>query len=181
MLRRFPLWRIMLIGEDPANAIAIYPSAIRFARCPLIVDTEEELRRLIATEHTLRESLLRPKRAYYRHVRSLLEQAAESFSRLPFCVTGVLDNYLGDRQSLAICIVVNGTDDDAVDLEVPPEFGDKFLGRASPFGVDASGTIVCRYPIEGNAPYCLTTWLCPADYRGPIWITENGIRHAQSI
>ena len=60
-----------------------------------------------------------------------------------------------------------------------PEFGDLYLSRDSELGVDASGKIVCGYPVEGNAPYCLTTWLCPADYRGPIWFQEtaSGARH----
>ncbi len=102
LLERFPLWRIKLIGEDPATAITIYQTAIRFAGCPPKADVDEELSRLIAKERVLRESLQRPKRAYYQQVRTLLGRAAESFSQRPFCIAGVLDNYLGDRQQLAI-------------------------------------------------------------------------------
>ena len=69
--------------------------------------------------------------------------------------------------------MVNGPDEYAIRLDEPADFGDQYLSKASPFGVDTSGKIICRYPIEGYAPYCLTTWLCPADYRGPIWITET--------
>jgi hypothetical protein len=178
-LGRYPLWRVILIAEQPSCSIVIYPNAIRFGNRPVGADPAEALREIVPQNQALKEARVRPRREHLEQVRSLLPSAMRAIDDRPFLVAGVLDNYEGDYGRLTICLLVRGADGDAVDLEGPPGTDTYFLWRSSPFGVNAAGTVVSYINVPDDTPFCLVPWLPPADYRGPLSIVERdtGKRH----
>jgi hypothetical protein len=109
----------------------------------------------------------------------LLPAGIEAIGNRPFLVCGVLDNYEGDYSRLTICLLIRGSDDDAVDIDGPPTKSNDFLARSSAFGIDVKGGIVSYLGDHEAAAFRLAPWLVPADYRGPLTLTEraSGKRH----
>jgi hypothetical protein len=178
-LRQFPLWRVLLVGWDNPTGIVVYPTAIRFGDQPLEVDPEAALREIIARGLTLSEAWIRPQRAYFAQLRKHLPDAVRAIGKRPFHVFGVLDNYEGKRRWLAVWILVRGAEDRAIGVEDLFEAGEKVLYRGRAYGIDSDGAMICSGMIPESVPFCLTTWLPPADYRGALTIVvqASGDRH----
>jgi hypothetical protein len=172
-LGRYPLWRVILIAEHPSCSIVIYPTAIRFGNLPVDVEPEEALRHLIPKQLALRAARERPHRDHIAQMERLLPEAVRAIGDRPFFVSGVLDNYEGDYSRLTICLLIRGSDRDAVDLEGPPGADTHFLWRSSPFGVNEKGEIVSYVDVPENTPFCLVPWMPPSHYRGPLTIVEQ--------
>ena len=126
-LGRYPLWRVILIAEHPSCSIVIYPTAIRFGNRPVDVDPDEALRELVPRQFALREARERPRRVQITYLRRQLPDAVRAIGDRPYLVFSVLDNYMGDYSRLTVCLLVRGTDRDAVDLEGPAGTGKEFL------------------------------------------------------
>ena len=182
-LGRYPLWRVILIAEHPSCSIVIYPSAIRFGNRPVDVDPDEALRELVPRQLALREACERPRREHIAHIRRLLPDAVRAIGDRPFLVCGVLDNYGGDYSRLTICLLIRGSEGDAVDVEGPAGAGKDLLWTSSFFGVDGNGAMISYIDVPETAPFCLVLWLPPADYRGPLTIIERatGKRHTYEL
>ncbi len=182
-LGRYPLWRVIFIADDPSCSIVIYPDAIRFGNRPVDVDPNEALRELVPRALALREARQRPRREHISHIQRLLPDAVRAIGDRPFLVCGVLDNYEGDDSRLTICLLIRGSDRDAVDLKGPAGADKYFLWRSSAFGVNADGAMISDIGVPETAAFCLVPWLPPADYRGPLTIVERatGKRHAYEL
>jgi hypothetical protein len=182
-LGRYPLWRVILIAEHPSCSIVIYPAALRFGNLPVDVDPDEALTELVPRQLALREARERPRREHIAQMQRLLPVAVRAIGDRPFLVSGVLDNYEGDHDRLTICLLIRGSDRDAVDLEGPPGVDPHFLWRSSEFGVNEKGEIVSYINVPENTPFCLVPWLPPADFRGPLTIIEQatGRRHTYEL
>jgi hypothetical protein len=182
-LGRYPLWRVIFVADDPSCSIVIYPNAIRFGNQPVDVDPDEALRGLVSRALALREARQRPRREHIAHMQRLLPHGVRAIGDRPFLVCGVLDNYEGDYSRLTICLLIRGSDRDAVDLVGPAGAGDDFLWRSSRFGVNVEGTMISHIGVPETAPFCLVPWLPPAEYRGPLTIVEQstGKRHTYEL
>jgi hypothetical protein len=182
-LGRYPLWRVILVGEHPSCGIVIYPNAIRFGNQPADIDPDKSLRELVPEELALRAAAERPRREHISQMQRLLPDAVQAIGDRPFLVGGVLDNYEGDYSRLTICLLIRGADDDAIDVDVPPGTANNLLARSSAFGIDTSGTIVSRTNISDTTPFNLSPWLVPADYRGPLVLSERatGKQHIYEV
>jgi hypothetical protein len=178
-LGRYPLWRVILVGEQPSCAIVIYPTAIRFGNLPADVDPEHALRELVPRVLALRAARQRPERKHISQIQRLLPGAVEAIGDRPFLVCGVLANHEGDNSRLTICVLIRGSDSDAIGTDGSPGSPSNFLSCSSAFGVDAKGAIISYIHVPETAPSCLAPWLSPADYRGPLTLTERatGRRH----
>jgi hypothetical protein len=178
-LGRYPLWRVILVGEQPSCGIVVYPTAIRFGNLPADIAPEQALRELVPRVLTLCAARERPQREHIARMRRLLPAAVEAIGDRPFLVVGVLDNYEGDYSRLTICLLVRGSDSDAIDIDGPPGSPNDLLSYCSAFGIDAKGAIISYIHVPKTAPFCLAPWLPPADYRGPLTLTERatGRRH----
>jgi hypothetical protein len=178
-LGRYPLWRVILIAVHPSRSIVIYPTAIRFGNRPVDVDPDKALRELVPEELASRTAAEQPRREHISRLQRLLPNAVEAVGDRPFLVCGVLDNYAGDDSRLTICVLIRGSDSDAIDIDGPPGSPKDFLSCTSAFGVDAKGTIISYIDIPDTAPFNVNRWLVPADYRGPLTLTERatGRRH----
>ncbi len=174
-----PLWRVVLVGEDPSSSIVIYPTAIRFGNLPADRDPEQALRELAARVRGLSGARERPRRQHIARIRRLLPSAVAAIGDQPFLVAGVLDNYEGDYERLTICMLTRGNDSHAIDIDGPPGSPNDLLWRASAFGIDANGAMISYIHVPETALFCLVPWLPPADFRGPLTLTERptGRRH----
>jgi hypothetical protein len=172
-LGRYPLWRVILIGEHPSCSIVIYPSAIRFGNRPVHVDPDRALQELVPRNLALKDARERPRREYIAQIQCLLADGVRAIGEAPFLVCGVLDNYAGDYSRMTICLLVRGADDYAVYVEGPPDADNHFLWKDSAFGVSNEGVIVSYIEVSAATPFCLVPWLPPADYRGPLTIIEH--------
>ena len=181
-LRSYPLWRVILVGEQPSCSIAIYPSAIRFGNRPVGVNPDEALRELIPTVLALRGAK-RPRREHLARCSGCFPCAVRAIGEQPFLICGVLDNYEGDYSRLTICLLIRGADREAVRVKRPPGRPTDFLWRDSEFGIDANGVITSYIDVPETAPFCLVPWLPPADYRGPLPLIEQatGRRHTYEL
>lgn len=168
----YPLWRVILIAEHPSCSIVIYPSAIRFGNRPVDVDPNQALRELVPKNLALNEARERPRRKHIAQIQSLLPDGVRAIGDRPCLVCGVLDNYEGDYSRLTVCLLIQGSDRDAVELEAP-ETGNDFLWRSSAYGVNAEGTIVSYIEVPESTPFCLVSWLPPAAFRGSLTIIER--------
>ena len=98
-------------------------------------------------------------------------------------VLGVLDNHNGDYSRLTLFLLIPGADDDAVDVEGPAGADNGFLWTSSAFGVNVAGEIISHSEVPESAPFCVSIWLPPADYRGPLNIVERatGKRYSYEV
>jgi hypothetical protein len=182
-LGRYPLWRVILVGEQPSCGIVIYPSAIRFGNLPVDVDPEQALRELVPRVLALRAARERPERKRISQIRRLLPDAVHEIGDRPFLVGGVLDNYEGDYSRLTICLLIRRSNSDAIDINGPPGSPNNFLSCSSAFGVDEKGAIISDIHVPETAAFSLVPWLLPADYRGPLTLIERvtGKRHTYEL
>ncbi len=182
-LGRYPLWRVILVGEQPSCGIVIYPSAIRFGNLPVDVDPEQALRELVPRVLALRAARERPERKHISQIQRLLPDAVHEIGDRPFLVGGVLDNYEGHYNRLTICLLIRGSDSHAIDIDGPPGSPNNFLAYSSAFGVDEKGAIISDTHVPETAAYSLVPWLLPADYRGPLTLIERvtGKRHTYEL
>ncbi|MBI3839941.1 MAG: hypothetical protein HY288_18620, partial [Planctomycetia bacterium] len=141
-LGRYPLWRVVLTGEQPSCSIVIYPTDIRFGNLPADSDPEQALRELIPRVLALCAARERPRREHIARIQRLLPGAVSAIGDRPFLVCGVLDNYAGDYSRLTVCLLVRGSDSDAVKVDGPVERPSNFLSYSSAFGVDAKGSMI---------------------------------------
>jgi hypothetical protein len=172
-LGRHPLWRVILVGEHPSCSVVIYPSAIRFGNRPVDADPDEALRELVPQNLALKEERERPRRQHIALIQRLLPDGVRTIGDRPFLVCGVLDNYEGDYSRLTICLLIRGSNTDAVDVQGPSEAPKDFMWTSSAFGVNAEGAIISHIEVPENSPFCLVPWLPPADYRGSLAIVEQ--------
>ena len=172
-LGRYPLWRVILVGEVSSCHIVIYPTAIRFGNLPADVDPELALRELVPRVLALRAERERPRREQISQIQQLLPGAVQAIGDRPFLICGVLDNYKGDYSKLTICLLIRGTERNAIAVDGPPGSPNDFMWVSSAFGVDAKGTIISDIHIPDEAAFCLAPRLPPADYRGPLTLTER--------
>ena len=63
-LGRYPLWRVILVGEVSSCDIAIYPTVIRFGNLPADIDPELALQELAPRVLALRAERERPRREH---------------------------------------------------------------------------------------------------------------------
>jgi hypothetical protein len=182
-LGRYPLWRVILTGEQPSCSIVIYPSTIRFGNLRADSDPEQALRELVPRVLALCAARERPRREQIARIRRLLPGAVSAIGDRPFLVCGVLDNYDGDYSRLTICLLIRGSDSDAISIDGPLGSPNDLLWFSSAFGVDAKGTIISYIHVPKTAPFCLAPWLPPADYRGPLTLIERatGERHTYEL
>jgi hypothetical protein len=182
-LGRYPLWRVILIAEHPSRSIVIYPTAIRFGNRPADVDPDKALRELVPEELALRAARERPRREHISQMQRLLPDAVQAIGDRLFLVGGVLDNYEGDYSLLTICLLIRGSDDDAIGVDGPPGSPSSFPSCSSAFGVDAKGAIISYIHVPETAAFCLVPWIPPADYRGPLTLIERatGKRHIYEL
>jgi hypothetical protein len=182
-LKRHPLRRVILIAEESTASIVIYPRAVRFGNWPLDADAEEALRAVARRAIAAREKRLRPARVQLAHLESRLPDAVQAIGEEPFQVVCVLDCNRRDYSRLTIFILVRGPDDDIIDVDGPPGSDDSFLINGSAYGVDAQGRIISAIAVPESAPFCVC-WRCPpADYRGPLTITnrETGVQYTYEV
>lgn len=80
-------------------------------------------------------------------------------------------------------MLIRGTDSDAIDVDGPPGVPNNFLSYESAFGVDANGAMISYIDVPDAAAFCLAPWMPPADYRGPLTLTERatGTRHTYEL
>lgn len=182
-LGRHPLWRVIMVAEQPSCSIAIYPNAIRFGSLPLGIDPERALRELVPQQLLMRKARERPRRNHIAQMQQLLPDAVRAIGDRPFLVCGLLDNYEGDYSRLTLCILSRGIDDRAIHVERPAGKSEEFLWTSSPFGISAQGVITSYIEIPESTPYILVPWIAPADYRGPLTIVEwqTGKRHIYEL
>jgi hypothetical protein len=172
-LGRYPLWRVLLIGEHPSCSIVVYPDAIRLGNRPVDANAEEVLQELAAENLALRAVRERPRREFVSHLQRLLCDAVNAIGEKPFVVCGVLDNYEGDYSRLTICQLVCGSDSDLYCIEGPSYAEKDMIWAGSAFGVNAAGEMISYIDIPETASYCLVLWLPRADYSGPLTIVER--------
>ena len=172
-LGRFPLWRVILIAEHPSRSIVIYPNAIRFGNRPADVEPDKALGELVPDELALRKAAEQPRREHISRLQRLLPGAVERIGERPFLVCGVLDNYEGDHSRLTICLLIRGSDSNAIDVAGPPGSPNNFLAYSSAFGVDAKGAMISYIHVPETGAFCLVPWLVPADYRGELLLVER--------
>jgi len=170
-LGRYPWWRVILIGEDPSNCIAIYPTVIRFGNLPADVDPEEALRELAPRVLALREARQRPWRIQVTYLQRQLPDAVRAIGVRPYLLFGVLDNYRGDFTRLTVCLLVRGANAEEVGLEGPDGVGNELSW--SPYGVSAEGALIREDDYPKKSPFSLVLWMPPADYRGPLTIVDR--------
>lgn len=175
-LRRFPLWRVILTGDDHSCAIVIYPNGIRYGNFPADLEPEQALQQLVPHVLSIIEKRERPQREHVAWLQRHLPLAVRAIGDRPFHVVGVLDSYQGDRSRLAVDILVRGSDGDAIDLARPKRKSKDFWWASSAYGVSAKGEIVSYISVPEGTPFCVKPWLPPADYRGPITIVERESR-----
>ncbi|MBI3837062.1 MAG: hypothetical protein HY288_03905 [Planctomycetia bacterium] len=175
-LGRYPLWRVILTGEQPSCSIVIYPTAIRFGNLPADVDPEHALRELVPRVLALRAARERPQREHISRLQRLLPGAVERIGDRPFLVCGMLGNYKGDYSRLTICLLIRGADSDAIDIDGPLGSPNDLLWCGSAFSVDAKGAIISYIHVPETALFCLARWLPLADYRGPLVVCRCLVR-----
>lgn len=182
-LGRYPLWRVILVGEVSSCHIVIYPTAIRFGNLPADVDPELALRELVPRVLALRAERERPRREHISQIQQLLPGAVQAIGGRAFLICGVLDNYEGDYSKLTICLLIRGTESNAIDVDGPPGSSNNFLSYDSAFGVDAKGAMISYIHVPDTAAFCLAPWMPAADYRGPLTLTERatGTRHTYEL
>jgi hypothetical protein len=182
-LRRFPLWRVHLIGEDAETSILIYPKVIRFANEPVDVDPWDALRRLVPRGIALREARQRADRARLTYLQRRLPDAVQAIGQQPYAVVGLLDDGWSAESRMLIWILVRGNDDYAINVEGPNEADRDFLATTSGYGVDAQGVIISAVEIPKTAPFCVMVRYPPKEYRGPLTIIEraSGKRHVYEV
>jgi len=182
-LRRFPLWRVILTGDDPSCAIVIYPNGIRFGNLPVDLQPEQALQQLVPYALSAIERRERPQREHVVWLRRHLPQAVREIGDRLFHIVGVLDSYQGDRSRMTVDILVRGNNGDAIDLARPKGKSKDFWWVSSAYGVSAEGEIISYISVPDGTPFCVKPWLPPADYRGPITIVERetGEQHIYEI
>lgn len=168
-LGQHPLWRIVLVGEGPPSSIVVYPTAIRFGDLPADSDPEQALRDLVPRVLALCAARERPQRKHIAQMRQLLPKAVAAIADQPFSVAGVLDNYGGNHDRQTVCLLIRGSDGDAI----LPDGLNGLLAYGSEFGVDANGALLSRIHVPEVACFCLVSLIVPADYRGPLPLTER--------
>jgi hypothetical protein len=174
---------VILVGEVSSCHIVIYPTAIRFGNLPADVDPEQALQELVPRVLALRAERERPRREHVSQIQRLLPGAVQAIGDRPFLICGVLDNHEGDYSKLTICLLIRGTDSDALDVDGPPGSPNDFIWVSSAFGVDAKGAMISYIDVPDSAAFCLAPRLPPADYRGPLTLTERatGTRHTYEL
>ncbi len=70
-----------------------------------------------------------------------------------------LDNYEGDYEKLTICLLIPGTDQNAIQPEGPAGSDNHFLAQSSAFEVDASGNMLSYIGVPETAAFCCVPWL----------------------
>jgi hypothetical protein len=182
-LGRYPLWRVILVGELPSCGIVIYPTAIRFGNRSVDIEPDQALRELVLEELRSREVAERPRREHISHLQRLLPGAVEAIGDRPFLVCGVLDNYKGDHGRLTICLLIRGSNSNAIDVSGPSGSPNNLLAYSSAFGIDAKGAMVSYIHVPETAAFCLVPLILPADFRGPLTLTERatGTRHTLDL
>ncbi|MGD9722032.1 MAG: hypothetical protein AB7O59_10030 [Pirellulales bacterium] len=182
-LRDHPLWRVVLIADDPACSIVVYPDAIRFGNRPQGADQNAALRELATQALALREARQRPRRKYVVQLQRMLPAGVRAIGSQPFLVCGVLDNCEREYDRLTVALLLRGSDEDAYVMEGPDTADDQFLWRSSAYGVNERGAMISTISIPETAVFCLTPWLPPADYRGQLSIVERktGTRHIYEL
>ncbi|MGD9721837.1 MAG: hypothetical protein AB7O59_11045 [Pirellulales bacterium] len=178
-LGRYPLWRVVVVGEQPSCSIVIYPSAIRFGNRPAGVNPEIALSELVRQNLALRELRERPKRKYIAQLQRLLPGGVRAIGDAPFLVCGVLDNYEGDYDRLTVALLLRGSDGHTFVMEGPDRADNDLLWTCSAFGLDDRGAMISYISVPETAAFRLVPWLPPADYRGLLTILERetGARH----
>jgi hypothetical protein len=163
--------------------ILVYPSAIRFGDQPDGVDPEEALHELVPRAIAQRKERQRPERAQVNFLQQRLPTAVREIGDNPFFVFGLLDNAPRRERPLTVCILVRGADDYALEVDGPPDADDDFMSGRSGYGVDAQGAIVSEFEHAPSTPFCAIVRYCPADFRGPLTITERatGRRHTYEV
>lgn len=118
---------------------------------------------------------MRPERAQLAFIQQRLPDAIRDLEDRPFLVAGVLDNYLGNYDRLVIFLLIHGRDNDFRFCR-PPGVEHDFLWAGGGYGVDAQGRVICEIEdleIAPSAEYSVALWYPPADYRGPLTITDR--------
>ncbi|MGQ0636859.1 MAG: hypothetical protein ACT4QC_19805 [Planctomycetaceae bacterium] len=177
LLGRYPLWRVFLYMEDRLNSVMIYPEAIRYANYPLDVDPDGALRKLVRRGAVLREKRERPRRAEISFLEQRLPGAIRAIGKRRFVVIGVLDNVLDKYpvlgRRLSVFVLVRGAKYYWLHAEGPPGVKDNFLACDSDYGVNAEGAVISYITVPKSAPFHVNVWLPPADFRGPLTISDR--------
>ena len=112
-------------------------------------------------------------RAQFDFLQQRLPNAVRTIGDRPFFVAGVLDNNKGDYRRLLIFLLVRGPDDQEIDVNGPAGVDSDFLWSMSGYHVNSDGTVIDGTKVPDSAAFSVALWYPPADYRGPLTITER--------
>lgn len=171
-LGRHPLWRVILMADDPLCSIVIYPEATRYGNLPCETEPEAALHEIVTRAVALRAARTLPARAQLAFIQQKLPEAIRTIGDQPFVVLGVLDNLVGDYDWLVICLLVRGANTDAYELRGHAGLNERRLSKSGGFGIDPNGTVISGSEIHNAAAFNVALWNPRADYRGPITILD---------
>jgi hypothetical protein len=102
-----------------------------------------------------------------------LPDAVRAIGDRPFQIVGVLGRSIWEKDKLTIFVLTHGPDDTGIDVDGPEGSSHGFLSACGGYGVDNHGKIISGRDIPDSVPFSVCTWYPPADYRGPLTVTDR--------
>jgi hypothetical protein len=151
VLRKFPLWRVLLAGVDRESSIVVYPDAIRPGIFRPNDTLQSAIKELVATVRAHEMRFEGPQRRQLEYIQKSFRRKEGMPGRGGFKIVGIFDNYQGDSDRVSIWIVHDGVHSQAVRIVEP-----RRIAVGDVHKVSDRGRIGLAHDTDNDLPFYLT-------------------------
>jgi hypothetical protein len=105
VLSKWPLWRVVILGDSPDSTVIVYPAAVREGTEPYGAELEPALRRIASRQQALTESRAAPQERQITFLKARLPAELAKLEPRSFRIVAVFDNCDGDTSQLSVWMV----------------------------------------------------------------------------